>query len=178
MPRKSKTEVQKDKMEILSNLKRNSRLSVYNIGKILGCSRQKVWHMLKDLEGDGTIWGYTVVLNQSKCDKQHFILLIKRSGEVIDHSQCKMILSEDFNSLISDDLEIETFMCLYGEFDWLLVVNAVDVLSVKTFIAHIKNIFGKYIDDIIILESVNIIKKNWIKNPNIEMRKEIFEPLL
>jgi len=165
-------------MEILSFLKTNARLSIFNLGKKLGCSRQKAWHILKELEENNIIWGYSIVVDESTCDKQHFIVLIKRSGEVFDHSECDMILSEDFASLIHDGLEIETFICLYGDFDWLLAVNASDVLSVKTFIAHLKNKYSTYIDDIIILESLHILKKNWIKNPNIEVRKELFEPII
>jgi DNA-binding Lrp family transcriptional regulator len=140
--RYSNGKAQRDRMELLSNLKTNSRLSIFNIGKKLGCSRQKAWHIMQELEENNTIWGYTVVIDELKCDKQHFIILIKRSGEIIDHSESRVLLSEDFSRFLNDDIDIETFMCLYGEFDWLIALNASNVLSVKTFVDHLKNDFG------------------------------------
>jgi len=49
-----------------------------------GCSRQKIWRIIKKLEEDKTIWGYAAIVNEEKQGLKSYIILIKRTTLPID----------------------------------------------------------------------------------------------
>lgn len=179
MPRKSQREVKKSEKQLISMLKSNARLSAYALGKKLGCSRQKVWRMNKELEKNNIIWGYTTVINEKKRGNNYFILLIKRSGEKIDDELCRSLLKDTMADIIEvEDISVESFMCLYGSFDWLIAVTAPDVYAVKSFMYKFRTALSDYIDEVVMLETLTILKKNWIKNPSCVKNEEMISNLL
>jgi DNA-binding Lrp family transcriptional regulator len=171
---------QKEREKVLDLLKINGRMSAHAIGNELGCSRQKAWHILKELEEDHIIWGYTIVLGEKKLNRKHFILLVKRSNKLLEDSYAEKICSEDFISSMEShqDISLESLMCLHGSYDWLITLNAPDVVTVKSFISNLQINWGAYIDNVVMLESIDIIKKNWVRNPDIEQEKKLIKKLL
>ena len=95
MSKSSKEKTDEDKGLILEALRNNAYRSVTEIADKLGFSRQKIGRIIKDLENDNIIWGYTTVTNFNKQDLKYFIILAKRSNkpmdkQIIDASNSKM----------------------------------------------------------------------------------------
>lgn len=179
MTKQSKKSTEESKNKIISLLKIKSNISDYAISKEMHCSRQKVWRIRKDLEEDHIIWGYSIVIDQEKMGRKEFILLLKRSEEIIDEKCVNSLLFEELSEYIDqDNINIESIICVYGIFDLVLVLNAPDIISVKSFVTNFKKSFGTYFKQIVLLENIEILKKNWIKNPDaVDDRKKLLRIL-
>jgi Lrp/AsnC family leucine-responsive transcriptional regulator len=70
--------------EILSLLKKNSRLQWREIGEIVHLTRQAVANRIRKMEDMGTIEGYTVKLNQIKLGNNliAFITIFMKTTEL------------------------------------------------------------------------------------------------
>lgn len=179
MSKNSKMTVEKSKENILSLLKTKGNISDFSISRKLECSRQKVWRIRKELEESSVIWGYSIVLDQKKINRKDFVILLKRSEKLMNEQCAMSLIVKEFNDLIENKLiEIESIMCLYGVFDLMLSINSLDVLSVKSFISEIKSSYGDYFEKIIMLESLEVLKKNYIKNPKLLEKKDILLKLI
>lgn len=170
----------KEWKKVLSILKTNGRISACALGKKLNFSRQKAWHVITDLEKNEVIWGYSVVIDENKINQNNFIVLIKRTNKLLNETLIEKICHEEFNSLVEEgqDIFIESIFCVYGSFDWILIINASDIVTVKSFISNLQLNLDEYIDQVVLLESVITMKKNWIRNPEIEKGNDIVKKLL
>ncbi|PNX45874.1 MAG: transcriptional regulator, partial [Thermoplasmata archaeon M11B2D] len=81
MAKSSKKQIDQDEKRVIEQLQRNSNESIDKIAKTCGFSRQKVWRIIKRLENNKTIWGYTAIPDKEKQGVHHYIMLIKRSNE-------------------------------------------------------------------------------------------------
>jgi DNA-binding Lrp family transcriptional regulator len=61
MPKSSETRLRQDEEKILEILRTDAKASIDDIAKKCGFSRQKVWRIIKKLEEDKIIWGYTAI---------------------------------------------------------------------------------------------------------------------
>ena len=59
--------------KILKELQKNCRLNLDEIGKKCGCSRYKVSRVMKKLEENNTIVGYSAIINPTKIKLKYFI---------------------------------------------------------------------------------------------------------
>ena len=62
---------------VLCELIKNAKQSNNDIAKKIGLTRQTVHNIIKKLEKDKTIWGYTAVANPDFFDKKMFVVLLK-----------------------------------------------------------------------------------------------------
>ena len=79
MGKSSKEQQAKDERKVLAELQKNSNESIDTIAKHCGFSRQKVWRIIKHLEDNKIIWGYTAVVDEEGTGLKHFVLLVKRN---------------------------------------------------------------------------------------------------
>jgi len=79
MPKNSVMQIQKDEKKILEELSKNAHSSINEIANKLGFSRQKVWRIIKNLENDKTIWGYTAIIDDNKIGVKRFCILLKKA---------------------------------------------------------------------------------------------------
>ena len=86
MAKSSKKQIDQDEKKVIEQLQHNSNESIDKIAKQCGFSRQKVWRIIKRLESNKTIWGYTAVPDKEKQGVRHYFLLISRSNEPISGS--------------------------------------------------------------------------------------------
>ena len=179
MPKNSKQGIIDDEKEVLCHLRKNATLSALSLGKKLGATRQKIWRIRKDLEENNKIWGYTTIVDYKKLNVKEFVILIKRSNKIIDEKTIETIFLNDLNGLCFDEeIEIETFMCIYGKYDWMIHIIAKDVISAKSFISKLRLQSGDLFEDIILLETMDVLKKNWITKPNIMSNKNVICKIL
>ena len=66
MSKSSKEQIIDDEKKVIRELKKNAKASIDSIGKNCNFSRQKVWRIIKRLEENKTIWGYSSVFYDEK----------------------------------------------------------------------------------------------------------------
>ncbi|UCF50510.1 MAG: Lrp/AsnC family transcriptional regulator [Thermoplasmatales archaeon] len=141
--------------KILNELQKNCRLNLDEIGKKCGCSRYKVARIMKKLEEEGIIVGYSAVVNPTKTKFKYFILLVKRTSQPFDEEMINNIpimRETDFVPVVN----IKSIATLYvhGNYDWILTFTAPDIADAKEFYNKIFKYYNKYIENLELLEIV------------------------
>ncbi len=175
MAKSSKKQIDQDEKRVIEQLQRNSNESIDKIAKTCGFSRQKVWRIIKRLENNKTIWGYTAIPDKEKQGVRHYVMLIKRSnvpaGEVVGE------IIEGFKKYAGKNLGIfvQTACMLQGEYDALLCFTARDISVAKRFTEYINKKYSSYIRDIMMLEDIFSVKISGMINPRVDELKEFFK---
>ena len=176
MPKSSKENIEKDKKIIISELEKNSNRSVNEIADKLGFSRQKVWRIIKNLEEDKTIWGYTAILDDNKVGRKRFCILLKKAPvKTTDDALNKVITRELRQVANKNGVNLESTYFFHGLYDGQICVTAENIIQVKRFIADMEKKMGaEYFKKTDILEMLIPIQVKGFNNPNIEKLKEYF----
>ena len=167
MPKSSFEQMNEDEKKILQEIKKNANNSINAIAKKYNFSRQKVWRILKKLEKEKTIWGYTAIMNEEKYGTNKFFILIKRSNMPLDKEIANRIISRNIEDTSFDiDVQIETSIYIHGEYDWIMIVEAEDITKAKQFTEMLNKLYQGYIDEIQILQILFPVKVHGIINPD------------
>ena len=173
MPKNSKQQINKDENKVIHELLKNSNESIDKIGKKCGFSRQKVWRIIKRLEKEKTIWGYTAIVNDDKIGVKGYTVLIKRTSTPADRTLVDTILSKKLEELIpNDNISIKNSFLVHGPYDWIIYFTAENIIQAKRFCDAIRTIYQGYISEILLLESLFEVQKFGITNPNQILLKE------
>ena len=173
MPKSSKLQVDIDENKILDELLSNGKKSVIDISESLGFSRQKVWRIIKNLEKNKTIWGYTTVIDAEKQGLKKYILLIKRTMNPIDDSIGEKLTSGEISELVTKiGVTIIDSKYLHGEFDWIITFTAQDIKQAKKVQETLNSMYHGYIKKISLLEELFVTRDHGILNPNFERIKD------
>jgi DNA-binding Lrp family transcriptional regulator len=176
MPKSSNKQIQKDEKKILKELRKNANKSVNEIAQSLGFSRQKVWRVIKNLEKNKTIWGYTAVIDQEKLNKKTYMLLMKRSNKPIPKEALNLIVSKDLASEVrKTGIEIINSTYTNGLYDWIVCFNANDIKEAKNLVEKFNQLFEGYISEIHLLEEMFSTVNGGIDNPDIKKLKNFFK---
>ncbi len=173
MARRSAAQIKKDELKVLQDLKKNARGSIENIAKKHHFSRQKVWRIIKRLEKKEKIWGYNTVVDDEKLERKRFVIMIKRSTEPIDDAIPKIIDLTLHNKGLKIGVDVECSSYLHGKYDWMFVVSAEDMKSVKQFSHLLTKEYHLWISEVQILEDIFPVKKCGIINPNMDELKKM-----
>ena len=167
MSKTSQEQIKKDEQTILGHLKKNSKEHIDVLAKHTGFSRQKVWRLIKNLEEQHVIWGYTVVTDAEKQDTGHFTLLIKRSMAKLDKKIFDKVDSLQLED-IADPLgvSIESSCLVHGCYDWVISVSAENIQKVRRFCEVLSTGFPGAIEKIDVLQSLYYVRKHHIFNPD------------
>ena len=176
MPKSSITQIEKDEKKIIKELRKNANKSINEIAKTCGFSRQKVWRVIKNLEKNKTIWGYTAVLDDEKLGKKSYIILMKRTNKPITKEILEKMVIKNLTKRI-EKLGIESLTQKYlnGVYDWLIYFNADDIRTAKSFVEEINRTFEGYISEILLEEVMYITQNFGIINPNIDNLQDFFK---
>ncbi len=175
MAKNSVKQIKEDEKKILEELQRNANKSINEIAKTCGFSRQKVWRIIKSLEKNNTIWGYTAVIDEEKQDKEGFIVLIKRTNEPLSKTVVDKIVNRELVKK-SKNLGIEVVSSIYanGAFDWVICFTANDIKEAKGFVEEINTTFKGHISELYLLEKMFSAEKCGISNPDIKSLRDFF----
>ncbi len=169
MPKSSQTHVIEDEEKILQILQMNAKASIDDIAKKCGFSRQKVWRIIKKLDEDKNIWGYTAICNQERYNLKHFIMLMKRNTNPIDQKVMQEILTTRLDDLVpGSHIEIEDIEYVHGSCDGIFSFFAPDLIAAKKFSDRFKEHFNEYIADVELLEGIFFIRNQRLTNPDIK----------
>jgi DNA-binding Lrp family transcriptional regulator len=175
MAKSSKKQIDQDEKRVIEQLQRNSNESIDKIAKTCGFSRQKVWRIIKRLENNKTIWGYTAIPDKEKQGVRHYIMLLKRSnqpaGDIIDN------VLDSFKKYAGKNIGVfvQTACILQGEYDIMLCFTAKDISVAKRFTELIKKRYAAYIGEIMMVEDVFSIRISGMMNPKVDDLKEFFK---
>jgi DNA-binding Lrp family transcriptional regulator len=169
MPKSSETRLLKDEQKILDILQTNAHESIDFIAKKCGFSRQKVWRIIKRLEKQKTIWGYSAICDEDRYNLKHFTMLVKRTTIPIDKKILQEILTTRLDDLLPGSvIKIEHIEYTHGSFDGVFTFFTSDLITAKKFCERFLTRFSPYIASIEILEDILFIRKQMIRNPNLK----------
>lgn len=176
MSKSSKEKIEDDKHRVLQELQKNSSDNVNDIAKRLGFSRQKAWRIIKDLEDNNTIWGYTTIIDDNKIGRKRFFILLKRLNKPASEEKVNIVVKRDLRKIATKlEVELEDSFYINGMYDWLMCITANDISQVKRFCDSFSTVFkGTYLSHIHILEVMFPVERNGFDNPDLEELKEFF----
>ncbi len=169
MPKASREQIADDEKKILRELQKNSKENIDKIAKRCGFSRQKVWRVIKRLEKNKTIWGYSAIVDNEKVDLTHYTMLVKRTIVPVDEKLRNMISKEELDEYFPE-LNITLEDCLYvnGKYDWIISFTAPGIKEMKKFCEKLLRKFSEHMGAYDVLETIGTIEKQGIKNPSIK----------
>jgi DNA-binding Lrp family transcriptional regulator len=175
MAKSSKKQIDQDEKRVIEQLQRNSNESIDKIAKTCGFSRQKVWRIIKRLENNKTIWGYTAIPDKDKQGVRHYIMLIKRSNQPV--AEILDSILDSFKKYTGKNIGIfvQTASVLQGEYDLMLCFTAKDITIAKRFTEFLKKKYTAYISDITMFEDIFSIRISGMMNPKVDDLKEFFK---
>jgi len=169
MPKSSETRLRQDEEKILEILQTNAKASIDDIAKKCGFSRQKVWRIIKKLEEDKTIWGYTAICEQELYNLKHFIMMIKRNTNPLDSKVHQEVLTTLLDDLLPGlNIKMENIEYVHGSYDGLFSFYAPDLITAKKFSDRFKERFNQYVASVELLEGIFFIRNQRIRNPNLK----------
>ena len=167
MPKTSRGQITNDEKKIIHELQRNSKENIDKIAKKCGFSRQKVWRVIRRLEKDKTIWGYSTIVDNEKVDLTHYTMLVKRTIVPVDGKLRNMISEEELDEYFPE-LNIIVEDCLYvnGKYDWIISFTAPGIKEMKKFCEKLLRKFSEHMAAYEVLETIITVRKQGIKNPS------------
>jgi DNA-binding Lrp family transcriptional regulator len=169
MPKSSETRLRQDEEKILEILQTDAKASIDDIAKKCGFSRQKVWRIIKKLEEDKTIWGYSAICEQELYNLRHFTMMVKRNTTPVDSKMMQEILTTRLDDLLPElNIKMDDIEYVHGSFDGLFSFYAPDLITAKKFSDRFKERFNQYIASVELLEGIFFIRNHAIRNPNLK----------
>lgn len=166
MSKNSKDQMNQDEKKVLSELVRNANKNIEIISEHCGFSKQKTWRIIKRLETNGPIWGYTAVFDEEKVGLKHFMVMIKRTMKQLDQKTIDKIVSRKLEEKGTElGITIESSAYVHGDYDWVLTFTARDIIHAKKFADILVEFHTGTIEKITILETLIYIRKHYILNP-------------
>ena len=172
MVKSSSEQIEQDENKLLSELMKNSKQNIDVIAMNCGFSRQKAWRMMKQLERNKKIWGYTPVIDNNKQNLEKFILFVKRTQNKHDPKDIDEIIASLLASVKKElGITMVSSYLLHGEYDWIMLFTAKNIVQAKKFAQIIMTKFpGR--QDIHISQILFTVRENYIQNPNIIEMKD------
>jgi DNA-binding Lrp family transcriptional regulator len=173
MAKTNKDQITQDEKKIITELEKNSQESIDTIAKHCGFSRQKVWRAMKDMEANHVIWGYTAVSDEQKQGLQKYVLLMKKSTQKIDDKTAEQLILYRTNKDIQNlGITIENSYFAHGEYDWILIFTAQDIVRAKKFSQILLNNYPGMISKINLIQLLMTLRSQHILNPDYLKLKE------
>lgn len=154
--------------KVLSVLEQNAKESIDVIAKKCGFSSQKVWRIIKHLEQEKLIWGYTVIADEEGKELKHYVLLLKRTMIPLDDSMQKEVVTGKLDRYLPNLVQIEDIILTHGKYDAMITFYAPNLITARKVIEALSQRIGKYFQEYILLETLFPIRKHYLKNPGIK----------
>jgi DNA-binding Lrp family transcriptional regulator len=174
VPKSSRIQEQRHKEQIIDILKKNAKTSTEKIAQQVGLSRQQVWKIIKQLEQDGIIWGYSAIVDPNRLNMRVYNMLIK-SRPTIGYEVLANEIRDFHKVPPPPGIKWLSLCYLHGNYDWLVVFAAKGTIEAKKAEDWIKKRYGKYMQEYILEEVVFPFVIQGVTNPNIGIDlKKIF----
>jgi len=172
MTKSSDKQIIEDEKKVIQHLIKNSTESADRIAKKCGFSRQKVWRIIKRLEKENTIWGYTAIIDQEKQGYKNYYVLIKKTTLPLNEELVNNISKRKIEGIFSEsETFVESSLFVHGHYDWIISINTKDIKEAKKFCELLNDMYKGYIAEIDLLETLVPVRKQGILNPDSNMLK-------
>jgi DNA-binding Lrp family transcriptional regulator len=169
MPKNEKETTPQNEKKVLRVLKTNAKDTIENIAKKTKLSPQKVSRIVKKLEEENTIWGYSAISDGRVYHLNHYVMLIKRTSIPFDKDHVEFFVTGKLEQLISGiEFEIENAEYVHGQYDGIITFWTDTIVSAKKFVAEFNRKYQGYVSEAILMETLIPIRRNGIKNPQIK----------
>ena len=174
MAKSSRAQIEKDEKKVLNQLQNNAKESIDKIAKKCGFSRQKTWRIIKNLEKDDSIWGYTAVVDEEKMGKKGYLLLFKGTNYPMEQKSEKIILERELHKTANKmDVIVRDSHWVHGMFDGAIYFFADDIKRAKEFQQQFQNLHSGNVCDMVLLETIVPIERGGFTNPTIKKTKKL-----
>jgi DNA-binding Lrp family transcriptional regulator len=174
MAKSSKKDIERDERKVLYELMNDSSQSINDISDKLGFSRQKVWRIIKKLQDEKTVWGYTAIVDSQKLGMKNYILMGKRNAKPLTKELVDVVVSKKLAGLAkSAKCYVENTYYLNGEYDFISTFKAESLIDAKRYQEDFNRLFDGFISKAIILEVLFPLRINGIINPEINSISEL-----
>lgn len=121
--------VMEKKIELLNLLEKDSRLSPAELAKLLGVEEDAVRKLIKELESEGVIRGYTSIINWDKVSEEKVNALIEvkavpQRGVGFDKLALRIAKFD----------EVDSIYLLSGGFDFMIEIKGRSMREVSSFV--------------------------------------------
>jgi len=160
--------IRMDKMKVLDVLRTHAKDGINELGKRLDFSPQKVARIIKKLEKEKIIWGFSAIDDGKASNLKHFILILKRNTKSVEPMIRKGVVTDFLDDYIPNQLIVENIYFTHGKYDGIVTFYAPDLSYAKMLISEIMRRIGEYFNDYQLLETLFPIRKQGIKNPQLK----------
>ena len=169
MSKSSQVKIDEDTRLIIEEIQKNANKSINEIANKLNFSRQKVWRIIKNLEKNNTIWGYTAIIDEEEQGLTHYMLLIKRTLLPIDKKLGDLIISKNLGEFVPNEkVIIEHSYYTHGSYDWVIGFKTDNIKNAKLFCEIFNKLYQGYIKRYELLQIMFPIRVQGILNPEVE----------
>lgn len=173
MAKSSKEDIIKDEQRILEKLKNNANKSINEIAKECKFSRQKVWRIIKQLEKNRIIWGYTIIVDEEKQGFDTYFILIKRTTQPLDEQLAENIISRKLEDQMDKlDCKIVSSVYTHGLYDWIIIITAREIKQAKQVCELLRMRYQKFLSEVILVKSLFPVKMQGIINPETDKLRD------
>ena len=141
--------------EILRILRKESRITLTELGRRVNLSPASVKNRMEKLEGLGAIKGYSAVVDPSFLEEYVSVFIELRLA--IDDHTVDPILRR-----IAGMANVEAVYRRSGERQILIKAHFKDTDEVKTFAGRLKHLFGKNLERVEVTLIIDTFKECWI----------------
>lgn len=169
MPKRSEERLLHDEQKVLRLLQTNGKESIDVIAKQCNFSRQKVGRLIKKLEDEKIIWGYSAICDEERYQLKHYLMMIKRTTNALDKPVIDEVLTTRLDDLLPGAvIKMEHIEYTNGCFDGVFTFLAKDLMTAKKFCERFQQHFRKYIASYELLEGIFFIRKQMLRNPQLK----------
>lgn len=116
--------------KLVKLLRENARLSNDELAVMLGITEKEVAEKIAQLEKDGTIIGYSAIINEEEFDKNCVTAFIEL--KVSPQVQCGY---DDIAAMIAQHPEVDSVYLMSGSFDLSVTVRGTNLREVALFVS-------------------------------------------
>jgi DNA-binding Lrp family transcriptional regulator len=174
MPKQSKEKIAEETQNVLAALQQNAKENLTKIAQQCHMSKEKILRTIRHLEKNQKIWGYTAIVDEQDLPYKKFILLLKRTMEKFDDTKMDDMISKRFKPLYEQlRVRIESTYYIHGEYDWVVVFTAPDLLQAKKFSKILFDHYPGYAEKVDIMEILFTGRAHYVMNPDQSKLREI-----
>jgi len=176
MAKYSVEQIKQDEKKVLEKLTKNAHMGINEIADKIGFSRQRAQKIIKNLEKNNTIWGYTVIIDDNKMGRKRFNILLKKAPVKLTDEKLNIVINGEIKKIAAKNgVNLESTYFFNGSYDGQMCVTAESIIQVKNFIADMeKKIGATYFKEIKILEILVPIQMRGFYNPNLKQLRDYF----
>ena len=166
MAKSSRDQMEEDENKLLSELMKNAKENLDAIAEHCGFSKQKAGRMIKQMENDHKIWGYSAIVDTESQGLQKFILCQKRKKTPFTQKDIEELAKTQMGDMKNDlGITAQSTYYIHGEYDWVTIFTAKDIVQAKKFADAVMQRFPGIVD-IHISQILFTLREQYILNPN------------